>query len=263
VAAYLIIQISDVHLTVDGRMAHVQNSETCAGPMDNLVSGLALLEGTGIRPDLFVLTGDLADEGDATCYQDLSRVFKDVAAADGPGAIFLPGNHDARRAFRCHLLEEEGEASGPINQVRWVGGLRILALDSTVPGKDHGYLDDETLAFVQDSLSTPAPDGTLIAFHHPPIPSPIDEMTSCSLMQPDRLSAAVEGSDVRLIMCGHNHHEAWGNLGSVPVWTSPSSAFRADMTNQTLFRAVPGSAFSRIDIDDQGIRASVFPIPTY
>ncbi len=259
--AHLIIQISDVHLTVDGRMAHIDNADDYAGPKENLLAGLNLLEHSGIQPDLFILTGDLADQGDASCYEELAHVFDEVAASNGTEAIFLPGNHDDRATFRRHLLKQSENDGGPINQVRWLGGLRILALDSTVPGMDHGEIDDETVAFVEEALATPAPIGTVIAFHHPPIPSPIAEMTACNLQQPHRLSKAMSESDVRLIICGHNHHEAWGNLGSVPVWTSPSSAFRADMTNQALFRAVPGSAFSRIDIDDHGVRASTFPIP--
>jgi 3',5'-cyclic-AMP phosphodiesterase len=260
---HLIIQISDVHLTLDGKMAHIENADAYAGPKVNLLTGLDLLETAGIRTDLFVLTGDLADEGDARCYEELSGVFEDFTARNGSDVVFLPGNHDHRATFRHHLLKKNEDDSGPINQIRWVGGVRILALDSSVPGKDHGYLDDETITFVEESLSSPAPAGTLIALHHPPMPSPIEEMTGCSLQRPDRLAEAISGSDVRLIMCGHNHHEAWGSLGSVPVWTSPSSAFRADMTNQTLFRGVPGSAFSRIDIDDREIRASVFPIPAF
>ena len=54
-----------------------------------------------------------------------------------------------------------------------VAGLRIVALDTSVPGYHHGELSDEQLAWLADVLATPAPHGTLLALHHPPIPVPM------------------------------------------------------------------------------------------
>jgi 3',5'-cyclic-AMP phosphodiesterase len=228
-------------------------------PRDNLVSGLRLLEEADIRPEVFLLTGDLADAGDGACYDDLAGILTEAATSAGAGVIYLPGNHDDRDAFRRRLLGDTGQ--GPVNQTHWQDGLRIIALDSTVPGEDAGVLAEETLDYLRAELGMPAPDGTVVALHHPPIPSPIQPMTRMALRDPERLRDAIADSDVRLVVCGHNHHEALGTLGQVPVWVSPASAYRLDTASTQTFRGVPGTAFSRIELSGDGPRVTVIPVP--
>jgi Icc protein len=249
-----LIQISDVHLTPNATIP------PGVRPRDNLLAGLALLATSGIRPDLFVLTGDLANEGDSASYRDLAEIIGNATSTSEATVVYLPGNHDARDTFRRYLMGEE-PSSEPINQVVWQGGLRVIALDSTVPGEVFGALADETLDFLRAALVSPAPDGTVLALHHPPISSPIEPMSRVRLQRPELLAEAIAGSDVRLVLCGHNHHEGFGTLGSVGVWVSPAAAYRADVTSRDTFRGISGSAFSRIDLDDEGSTASVIHIP--
>lgn len=253
VGSYLLVQISDVHLT--------SGMSLPAGvrPRDNLISGLRLLESAGIRPDVFLLTGDLADAGEGTCYDDLAAILAEAASGSGASVVYLPGNHDDRATFRRHLLGGTGD--GPVNQTYWRDGLRIIALDSTVPGEGGGALDDQTLDYLRSQISTAAPDGTVIAMHHPPIRSPIQSMSRIALRDPERLRDVIAGSDVRIILCGHNHHEALGTIGTIPVWVSPATAYRADTTSMQTFHGLPGTAFSRIDLSDDGPMVTVIPVP--
>jgi 3',5'-cyclic-AMP phosphodiesterase len=254
VAGHLLVQISDIHLTPDGDLP------PGVRPRDNLLRSLEVLSASGIQPDVFMLTGDLADTGAGACYEDLAQIFATSAAEAGASVIFLPGNHDDRAEFRRHLLGTEALTT-PINQVHWRGGLRIITLDSSIPGQAHGELDAETLAFLRSELATAAPDGTVVGLHHPPMPSPIEPMSQLRLRNPDDLREALAGSDVRIVLCGHNHHEAAGSIGSIPVWVSPSSAYRADVTERDVFRGVPGSAFSRIDLMEDQHLVTVIPVP--
>ena len=250
---YLVVQISDLHLTASGSLP------PGVRPRDNLISGLRLLDGAELRPDVFLLTGDLADAADGACYDDLASLLADVAHRTGASIVYLPGNHDDRDTFRHHLLGGAGD--GPLNQTYWRDGLRIIALDSTIPGQSQGALDDRTLGYLRSELASPAPDGTVVALHHPPIPSPITYMSRLALADPARLRDAIAGSDVRIVLCGHNHHEALGALGTVPVWVSPAVAYRADTTTTRVFRRLPGSAFSRLDLTDDGPTVTVIPVP--
>jgi 3',5'-cyclic AMP phosphodiesterase CpdA len=247
------MQISDVHLTTR------ESLPPGVQPRDNLLQGLRLLEAAGIRPDVVLLTGDLADRGEGACYDDLRGIVADTTSRSGASVIYVPGNHDDRETFRRHLIGAAGD--GPINQTHWHDGLRIIALDSTVPGEDHGVLDDQTLGYLTSELETPAPDGTVVALHHPPIASPIRPMAEMSLCDPERLRDAIAGSDVRIVLCGHTHHQAMGTLGAIPVWVSPASAYRADTTSTQVFRGVPGTAFSRIDLSGDGLTVTVIPVP--
>jgi 3',5'-cyclic-AMP phosphodiesterase len=255
--SYLLVQISDIHLTADGSLP------PGVRPRDNLVRGLRMLEETGISPDVFLLTGDLADAGEPACYDDLATTLTAAAAAIGASVIYLPGNHDDRATFRRHLLggAGDGDGDGPVNQTHWRGGLRIIALDSTIPGESHGALDDQTLGYLRTELAAAAPDGTVLALHHPPIPSPIQPMAQIALRAPERLRDAIAGSDVRIVLCGHNHHEALGTLGPVPVWVCPAIAYRADVTSTQTFQRVPDIALSRIDLSDDGPTATVIAVP--
>ncbi len=65
-AQHLLIQLSDVHLTRSGELA------PGVDPAANLASALALLEDEGVAPDVVLLTGDLANEGDESSYRELA-----------------------------------------------------------------------------------------------------------------------------------------------------------------------------------------------
>jgi len=252
--SYLLVQISDVHLTADGTLP------PGVRPRDNLIRAFDVLGSSGMRPDVILLTGDLTNAGDPACYDDLRAIVADRAAAAGvPTVVYLPGNHDERAAFRRHLLDVDGDA--PVNQTHHRDGLRIIALDSVVPGQDHGVLTEEALDYLRFELATPAPDGTIVALHHPPIPSPIKPMAGIALRDPGRLRDAIEGGDVRLIVAGHSHHESLGVLGNTPVWVSPATAYRLDTTSTEAYRGYPGSAFSRIDLTADGPVVTVVPVP--
>jgi 3',5'-cyclic-AMP phosphodiesterase len=249
-----IVQLSDLHLTVDGTLSPGFR------PGDNLRSGLAALAEAHLRPDMFVLTGDLADGGDPACYEELVSVMGEPARTTGAQVVYVPGNHDDRAAMRACLLDEAA-SDLPINQVHRCGGLRVVSIDSSVPGEEFGALTDETVAFLREVLASSAPQGTVLAVHHPPIPSPIEPMSVIGLRNPGALAEAIAGSDVRLIICGHNHHETMGTLGPVPVWVSPSTAYRADVRNRDVFSKLPGSALSQIIVDDGNATVSVIHVP--
>ncbi|MGN6791456.1 MAG: metallophosphoesterase family protein [Streptosporangiaceae bacterium] len=251
--SYLVVQISDIPLTADGQLA------PGIRPRDNLLLGLRTLAENDIRPDVFLLTGDLTDTGDGACYDDLAEVLAEATDSSGASVIFLPGNHDDRRALSRHLLG--GSGGGAVNQTYWRGGLRIIALDSTVPGQGHGYLDDQTLGYLRDEVATAAPDGTIVAMHHPPVPSPIEVLSEIALRNPEHLRHAVAGADVRIVLCGHYHHPALGTAGAVPVWVSPATAYQADPASTTTVRRIPQAAFSRIDLSENGVTVTVIPIP--
>jgi 3',5'-cyclic-AMP phosphodiesterase len=251
--SYLLVQITDVHLTPSGLL------RPGVRPRHNLLSGLRLLEGAGIRPDVFLLTGDLADAGDGGSYDDLAAILAEAARSSGASVVYLPGNHDDRAAFRRHL--DGGAGDGPVNRTHWRDGLRIIALDSTVPGEAHGFLADETLDYLRSELETAAPDGTVVALHHPPVRSPIEPIAEIRLRNPERLRDAIAGSDVRIVVCGHNHHPALGTLGTVPVWIGPATSYQPDITSTQEIRAVPDAAFSRIDLSGEDVTVTVIPVP--
>ncbi len=237
----LLVQISDTHVVADGLLHDRVDS---AGQLAAVLAGLG---GTGHRPDAVLLTGDLADHGRPEEYQRLRQLLDAFRRRTGIPVILLPGNHDDRDHFRSALLDDAG--SGPLDQVHWVGGLRVVALDTTVPGAHHGALADGQLDALAAELALPAPEGTIVALHHPPIPSPVRLVNLLSLREPERLAAVIAGRDVLMVLAGHAHHTSAGLLGGVPVWVATATAYQADLRAASdLLRGIPGCGYTRVDV---------------
>lgn len=246
----VIVQLSDLHIASEGNLHGSIDS------LQNVIDILAVIEGT-TDPDLVLLTGDLADEGHPDSYRRLRPVIEEFSKRTNIPVMYLPGNHDKRPAFRFNLLDLE-ETEENTDQVFWCGGLRIIGLDSTALDGPHGQFDDEQLAWLDAELEKPAPLGTIIAFHHPPIPGPINVINMIILRNPERFSKIIEGRGVKMILAGHTHHASAGVLGTVPVWVATATAYQIDVrvSDSGFLRGIPGSGFSRIDVTNQGAFAT-------
>lgn len=231
-----LIQISDAHLEADATAA------------DGLVALAAeLLVGSGLRPDAVLVTGDLSEDGSPSSYRRIRAMLDPLGAALGAPVVVLPGNHDDVPALSAELL-----GGDPVDRVVTVDGLRIVALDSTVgvAGVHHGELADEQLDWLADVLAQRAPHGTILALHHPPIPSVSPVLQRLALRRPERLASVVARSDVRLIVCGHVHQTAASTLAGIPVWSAPALVSTTDPL-PPLGRArvlAHGGGFTRIDL---------------
>ncbi|MFB9673902.1 metallophosphoesterase [Streptosporangium vulgare] len=113
--------------------------------------------------DAVLVTGDIADHALPAEYERARQLL-----TSRHPVVTCPGNHDERAAFRRHLLGWP-ETTKPINQVHHAAGVVIALCDSSVPGKDEGFLEDETLEWLEDTLAqAPAGVPVLVGFHHPP-----------------------------------------------------------------------------------------------
>jgi 3',5'-cyclic-AMP phosphodiesterase len=249
----VVVQLSDLHITAEGNLnGLVDTLETVRIILDSLEE---------TPPDALLLTGDVADRGEPGAYQRLRPLLEGFAQRTGVPVIAMPGNHDERRAFREHLLGWEGTDQS-VDQVHHVKGLRIVSLDTSVGGAAHGELDDAQLGFLSTQLEQPAPLGTIIALHHPPIPGPSSFLNTILLREPERLGRVVQGRDVKMILAGHAHHASAGSIAGVPVWVATATAYQLDVHSATTtsLKGIEGSAFTRIDIDEQDAVATHIPL---
>ena len=190
-AVRVIAHISDTHFLADGAALHgrIDTDSTVRLAMEQL-------ERSGLRPDAFVITGDVADKGEPEAYRRVRALIEATAERVGAELIWVMGNHDVRAAFRAELLDEsesESDASGdPVDRVIDCGGLRIIALDTSVPGFHHGDVTASQLEWLADVLATPAPLGSVLALHHPPVPTPLPLMNILELQKQDKLAAVLE-----------------------------------------------------------------------
>jgi 3',5'-cyclic AMP phosphodiesterase CpdA len=219
---HTIAHLSDPHLLADGaRQYGVIDTEA------GLLRALDRLAHVDPPPGVLVFTGDLADKAEPAAYARLREIVEPVAAAMGAQFVWVMGNHDEREPYAQGLF---GEASGaPQDRVYDVDGLRVVALDTSVPGYHHGDLTDDQLAWLADVLATPAPHGTVLAMHHPPIPVPMLRAAEIiELLDQDKLAAVIEGTDVRSIIGGHFHFSTYSTFAGVPVSVASASCYTSD-----------------------------------
>jgi 3',5'-cyclic AMP phosphodiesterase CpdA len=215
--------------------------------------------------DLVVISGDVADDGSQEGYAAALSQIGEFARDRGIPQAFCVGNHDNRDSFAAVLgsghFDHKGQPSGTLAgladglraAVSEVGGYRIITLDSLVPGQTHGHLSPDQLAWLHDLLSRPAPAGSVVILHHPPITPDREPLRSANLRNAADLEAALDGSDVRAVLCGHFHSQLAGRLGEVPVWAGPGILTRIDwFAPSGIGRAVRGAAATVVDLDGPG-----------
>jgi len=227
-ATHLIAHLSDTHFlgtAPDGAGRLLYD----AVDTDSTVHrAMAQLEESGLEFDALVFTGDIADRGEADAYRRVRDIVEAAADRMGAALVWVMGNHDERAAFRTELLREHAE-TGPIDRVTEVNGLRLISLDTSVPGYHHGDVTGDQLAWLRDVLSTPAEHGSLLALHHPPVPTALPLMTILELREQHALAAVLAGSDVRAILGGHLHYATTGLFAGIPVSVAAATCYTIDV----------------------------------
>lgn len=250
------MHISDTHLLGGGRRLY--------GSVDSeahLRELIAAVEATGGRPDAIILTGDLADKGEPEAYRRLRSIIEPAAERLRTRVIWVMGNHDDRRAFRADLLGEVS-TDRPVDRTYDLGGLRVIALDTSVPGHHHGELTGSQLDWLAEELAEPAPHGTILAMHHPPIPSVLDLAVSVELRRQADLAEVIEHSDVRAILAGHLHYSSTSTFAGIPVSVASASCYTQDLTVPTgATRPQDGArAFNLVHVYPSTVLHSVVPL---
>ena len=216
----LLVQLSDTHIRLPGQFAY-RRVDTSAFLERAVESVLALPQAV----DAVVVTGDLTDFGRADEYAQLRKLLAPLTCP----LYLLPGNHDdraaLRRAFPEHAyLGEGGDAL--IQYAVDLGGLRLVAIDTTVPRAPHGELDAERLAWLDGTLAEAPGTPTIVAMHHPPFRTLVGHMDEIGLQRGMSELAAVVARhpQVERIVCGHLHRSILRRFAGTIAMTAPSTA---------------------------------------
>ncbi len=234
-----ILHLSDTHLTGDGAL-HQGSVDTTAA-LDAVLAHVDGVPGVG----LVVVSGDVSEDGSPESYRTVRERVGAWAERHGAAFVAVPGNHDLREGFRQvlangHVLGEGGRPLAhtmehtppevPVSGQSTVHGFRIVTVDTSVPGAGYGYVDDTALERLRTALTgEPTEHGTVVVLHHPPVPSPTLLHEALRLQNPEDLAEVLDGSDVRVVLGGHQHHHAVGSLGGIPVLVAPGVANDTDV----------------------------------
>jgi 3',5'-cyclic AMP phosphodiesterase CpdA len=216
-----IAQISDLHIKPPGTLAYGRVDTAKA-----LERCVAALNEFAPKPDLVVISGDLADTATVEEYEYLNRLLAPLRLP----SVVIPGNHDSRELMRAAFPQAYAFSSGPLNQQVEIGGLDLVLLDSSVPGKPQGELDAPTLQWLEATLEC-APDRPALLFlHHPPFKTGIWHMDRQNLLNASELAPIVRRHPrVQLIAAGHVHRATLSMFAGVPTTICPAPNHAVDL----------------------------------
>jgi 3',5'-cyclic AMP phosphodiesterase CpdA len=227
----LVAQITDLHILAAGKLFH---SPRRAIPVDAepgwshidtaacLERAVATLNALKPRPDLVVITGDLTDHGGSEEYANLRALLAPLAMP----AYLILGNHDSREGLRDAFgadgyLPKDGFLHYAVEGYP----LRIVALDTNIPGEHGGLLCAERLDWLDRTLAEAPTQPTLLMMHHPPFSTGIAHMDRHALHNPAEFAEIVRRHpQIERILCGHLHRTIDHRFAGTIAGTAPSAA---------------------------------------
>jgi 3',5'-cyclic-AMP phosphodiesterase len=221
----LICQLTDLHVRPVGKPAN-RVAET------NMFTERAFRAVARLNPepDMVVITGDLTECGLDAEYTNLARLLRKWL----PMPVFvIPGNHDRRGNFREGLKHLPGVTADP-HYVQYAvedHPVRLVMLDTLVPGAGHGELHAGQLEFLDRTLAAVPGKPTIVAMHHPPFVCGIAHMDRINLRDAPAFTAIVaKHRQVERIICGHHHRPIVARVAHAIASIAPSVAHQVEMT---------------------------------
>ncbi len=221
----LICQLTDLHVRPFG-VACSRVSET------NMMTERALRAVAAFRPapDVVIVTGDLTECG----RDDEYDMIVDMLRRNLKMPVYaVPGNHDRREGFRRKLGMLPGVTVDPhfVQYTIEDYPVRVVMLDSVVPGAGHGLLCDERLRFLDATLSAQPHKPTMVALHHPPFVCGIGHMDNINLHNAERFAEVIaRHRQVERVVCGHHHRPVVARVAHAIATIAPSVSHQVEMT---------------------------------
>ncbi|HEX5909084.1 MAG TPA: metallophosphoesterase [Thermoleophilaceae bacterium] len=207
----MLAQLSDLHLRPGD-----------PGPEARLERAVAVVAAMDPLPDALLVSGDLADVPAPEVY---ARA-RELLEAAGLPLVVVSGNHDDTGQL--------GAAFGDDRLEGRAGPLRVVGVDTSRPGQDGGRVEDRDIARLDAVLSADPGTPTVLAMHHPPVPTGVRSLDAIGLPAADRDAVAqllLRHPQVKTVACGHVHRAMATTLGGAAVVIAPgvSSQLRLDL----------------------------------
>ncbi len=249
-----ILQLSDVHRFAD------PDERLFGIPTRELFEDvLAHVERSGLRPDHVIVTGDHT-------HDELPETYAAVREELAPlldRLWVLPGNHDDRVVLRAAFGDRiPADGNGRVTFSFRAGDWLCLGLDTQVPGAVGGRLGAEQVDWIRAQLADDRPRAAVLFMHHPPVDLGLAWLDRIGVEDADLLRALlVEEPRIRLVCCGHVHHESSHRVGSAEVVTVPSTGLQFSPTGDVAEFVAAPPGYRVIELGDDGYSTTVVRLP--
>ena len=213
----IIAQISDPHISI---------SEGAAAPAGDTAAHLqravAHLMALPARPDVVLVTGDCVNSAHRAEYARFQELLRPL-----PMPVYVvPGNHDDRELMlELFGLQATRTLAGFVQYVVDTGPVRLVALDTLVPGHGQGYLCAERLGWLEERLAEAPSRPTLVFMHHPPFRTGLAAYDEIGLLGADALAMIIaRHPQVERIVTGHVHMAMARRFAGTLVMTCPATS---------------------------------------
>jgi len=226
----LIAQISDLHISESPQFLHGR-----VDPGAYLQRAVAQLNQLSPQPDMVIATGDLVEAGTEAEYQQLRS---HLAPLTMPVYLAV-GNHDNRQALRQvftdhHYLVRSPATAGDNGYLHYLidaAPLRLIVLDTLVPGHSYGDLDPPRLSWLEARLREAPQMPTIIFMHHPPFATGLATMDRSACRHGDALAQVItQFPQVERVACGHLHRPIQRRWAGTVASVAPSVAHQINLT---------------------------------
>ncbi len=127
-------------------------------------------------------------------------------------------------------------ASGALNYCIDDHPVRIVVLDTCLPGLHHGEVDAQSLSWLERTLRSDPDKPTLLVMHHPPFISGIPYLDDYRFADSTPTAEVLrQFSNIEAVLCGHVHRTMVKRWAGTVVVSCPST------TTEIALQMAPGA----------------------
>lgn len=251
------VHLTDLHISAPDPVDESLRSDTTA----TLRTIRGMIEGMTEPPAFVIASGDLTNHGDVASFRTLRTLMDDLPMP----VLCALGNHDSRRGFYVGMLERQHDLDVPYDHDTLVGGVHVITLDSSVPARIGGDLDETQFTFLDEALARHPDAPKLLMIHHAPAldRDPDWEWECLSFTATDRLAAILSERPVAGIFSGHIHQDRFTHWHGMPLVVGMGQHAALDPLYQARgLRAVAGASFNLCTLRPSGLTVTCVPLPS-
>lgn len=237
---FRIVQISDIHLFGDKN-----NALLGVNTLESFEALFNLLKADNLNPNMILLSGDLSQDGSKESYIRIA----DIVNSLNIPIYCVPGNHDdsdmMARVFPRGFVSMQKQIV--------IDGWQLILLDSHIPRKVEGYLNENEFDFLENCLKMYPNHHAIVVFHHHPIPVGCEWLDKIGLTNAAKFwEFLIPFQQVNFILFGHVHQLHEGEKQNIKYYSTPSTCiqFKTKSSNFALDELPP--AYRLIDLFPNG-----------